>query len=266
MYRHHFRLSARPFAETVDPSAYVPVPGREAILHRLRYGLESGPGGVALIGLPGVGKSLLARRLAKELGDIVIHLAFPVMSATELLGSLADRLSAPRGSVLGVGESIERIRRALTLFSLRGVRPIVIVDEAHLIPDPQTFEALRLLLNFASRGVPDLGLVLVGDPSLADKLPPSLAERLAGRHTLPPLTASESAAYIHGRLAMAGASGPLFGPDSLKILHRESDGLPRRLNRLADLAMLIAYAQERTAPDAECSELAAREAGFERAA
>ena len=50
------------------------------------------------------------------------------------------------------------------------------------------------------------------------------------------------------------------------MLHRESDGLPRRLNRLADLALLIAYAREQAAPDAECARLAAGEAAFERAA
>ena len=43
-------------------------------------------------------------------------------------------------------------------------------------------------------------------------------------------------------------------------VHRAADGLPRRLNRLADLALLIAYAEGLPRPDARAVSLAAREA------
>ena len=95
------------------------------------------------------------------------------------------------------------------------------------------------------------------------KLPPSLADRLGARCPLLALTASESAAYILGRLALCGATSPLFDPPALAALYREADGLPRRLNRLADLALLIAFARDRSVVDAECVNLAAREAAFD---
>ena len=55
-----------------------------------------------------------------------------------------------------IATSVRRIRSALATWTGRGERPLLIVDEAHLIDDPATFEALRLLLNFATRGTPDL--------------------------------------------------------------------------------------------------------------
>lgn len=260
MYEAHFGLSCRPFAETVDPSAFLPLPSREAALRRLRYGLERGMGPVLGFGPPGSGKTLLARTLARELGGPSVHLTFPAMPAAELLSYLADEFAAPAAAGSGMAGSVRRVRAVLTSAATRGERWLLIVDEAHLIADPATFEALRLLLNFATSGPPDLALILIGGAEVLLRLPPSLSDRLATRCLIGALNEPESAAYIAGRLAAAGASAPLFEPDALAALHRAADGLPRRLNRLADLALLIAYARDCPRPDRDAVLAAAREA------
>ena len=56
-----------------------------------------------------------------------------------------------------------------------------------------------------------------------------------------------------------GSRSLLFTPDALAELHRAADGLPRRLNRLADLALLIAYAEGHDLADARTVGIAARE-------
>ena len=134
------------------------------------------------------------------------------------------------------------------------------VDEAHLIDDPSTFEALRALLNFATLGPPDLMLLLVGGPELLLRLPAGLADRLTARCLLGPLSESETASYVHGRLASAGRPRTAVHRRGLHTLHRASDGLPRRLNRLADLALLVAYADGLPRPDARAIAVAVREA------
>ena len=45
-------------------------------------------------------------------------------------------------------------------------RPFLIVDDAHLIGEVATFDALRLLLNFTPNGPPDLSLLLLGGTEL----------------------------------------------------------------------------------------------------
>lgn len=259
MYEEHFGLSARPFGETVDPAAWVALPGREAVVRRLRYGLEHGQGPSLVFGPPGAGKTLLARTLAVAVGGPCAHLTFPAMPAADLLSFLADELGAGPAADASIGGSLRRLGRRLSSAVAVGERPLLVVDEAHLIDDPSTFEVLRAVLNFTTLGPPDLMLLIVGGPEVLLRLPGGLADRLTARCLLGPLTEAETATYVLGRLSIAGASEPLFLPEALAALHRAGDGLPRRINRLADLALLIAYAEGMSRPDTRAVAIAARE-------
>jgi type II secretory pathway predicted ATPase ExeA len=260
MYEGHFGLKSRAFTETVDPSAYVALPTRDTALRRLRYGLERGDGPGLIFGPSGSGKTLLAGLLGDTLGGPVVHLTFPAMPTADLVAYVADELGAPKAPGTGMAGSVRRLRASLSNATSRGRKPLLIVDEAHVIEDGATFEMLRMLLNFTTSGTADLALLLVGAPELLLHLPLGLADRLGTRCLLGPLSEEETAAYVLGRLAAAGAQAPLFGPEAVRALHLASDGLPRRLNRLADLALLIAYAREQEIPDAETIAMAEREA------
>ena len=95
-------------------------------------------------------------------------------------------------------------------------------------------------------------------------MPASLADRLAARCLVGSLSEAESAAYVLGRLARAGATSPLFGEEALSALHLAADGVPRRLNNGWRTSRLSASpTRDRETPDAETVAIAAKEAAFE---
>jgi type II secretory pathway predicted ATPase ExeA len=259
VYQAHFGLDRAPFCETVNPAAFVALPSRDAVLRRLRYAVDGGQGAAVLFGAPGSGKTLLAKRLASGRPAVGVHITFPIVSAPELIGQLAGEFGVLPASPLSLNGALRELRAQLAALATRGKRPLVIVDDAHVINDRTVFEALRLLLNFASDGTPDLFLLLVGGAEILLDLSPGLADRIATRCLIAPFTESESVSYILGRLAAAGAQSPLFTSEALVALHREGEGLARRLNRLADMSLLIAYAKELPLADEETVALAARE-------
>jgi type II secretory pathway predicted ATPase ExeA len=259
VYEAHYGLEHRPFGETVSPASYVALPTRDAALRRLRYGIEHGLGPAVLYGPSGSGKTLLAHRLAIELDAPTVHLTFPAIPAVDLLTVLAEGLGTPAPDAPTMSAILRRLREALADHAARGVRPLLIVDEAQTIAEPATFEALRLLLNFNTYGAPDLSLLLAGTADVILQAPAPLLDRMTARSPLAPLTQSESAAYVEGRLASAGARQPLFDRAALADLHIAALGIPRRLNHLADLSLLIAYAEDQAQVDPRIVSIAARE-------
>ncbi|HZW32101.1 MAG TPA: AAA family ATPase [Isosphaeraceae bacterium] len=259
MYESHFGLKERPFRETVHPAAYVAVPSRERALRRLRYGLEPGRGPVVLFGPGGSGKTILSRRLVSLWPGPAVHVAFPMLPPAELVAHLAEEFGELGVPPPSLGAALRVLQNQLARMVAENRRPLLIIDEAHLIAEAATFDALRLLLNFTTDGSPDLSLLLVGGAEVLLDLPPALADRLAARCLIGPLSEAETASYVLGRLAAAGAQAPVFSPEALNALHHHGSGLPRRLNRVADLALLIAYAQELPIVEAHTVLTAARE-------
>jgi general secretion pathway protein A len=71
---------------------------------------------------------------------------------------------------------------------------------------------------------------------------PSLEERISAKALLRAYTAEETAAYVRHRLTAAGATRDLFSPDAVEALHYLGRGIPRQINRLGDLALVVGFA------------------------
>ena len=73
---------------------------------------------------------------------------------------------------------------------------------------------------------------------------------MIARYHLGALSAPETRLYVEHRLAVAGLKGPSpFDAPALSALHRASGGVPRRINLLADRALLGAYSKSRRGVD-----------------
>lgn len=268
MYESYWQLQHNPFDDDAELSGFYRSATHQATLLKLRYLIENGKGAGLLAGATGIGKSFLIQVLGRQLADAFgpfVHLVFPQMSAAELLAYLAVELG---GAIDGAGRepagldrTIREIERQLRQFTEQGRHPVIVVDEAHLIEDLQVFQALRLLLNFQQRGDIRFSLIFAGQNELLNAVRRlgQLEERLVVKCLLRPLTADETIAYVSCRLEAAGASRPIFDPAAMQPLHELSGGVPRRINRLCDLALLVGFADESTTISAAQVEAVAEE-------
>lgn len=118
-------------------------------------------------------------------------------------------------------------------------------------------EPLRLLLNVAADRAPGEAawtLVLVGQEVAMAQVEryPALDERLAVKCMVGRMKPEETLSYIQHRLRVAqGDSAQIFSSEALEAIECLSQGLPRRINRLCDLALMIGYAEEMSRITAE---------------
>ena len=268
MYEGYWQLRTRPFGNSADPRFYYPSEVHQGALLKLRYAVESRLGAALLAGGSGLGKTLLAHVLTRQLPESispVVHLVFPQMSPRELVAYLAGELDGQPASSTGTADTaVRRLKQFLSENASRNRHALVIVDEAHLLIDSELVDTLRLLMNFESAAGPQLSLLLVGEPALLPVLDdmPGFEERLGVKCLLRPLSLEETVSYVAHRLTAAGASREIFAPEALASLYQLTLGNPRRINRLCDLALLIGFAEEHEmigAPQIEavCSELVA---------
>lgn len=250
MYEAHWQLAARPFESTHDPLFHYPGEAQQGALLKLRYALENRRGGMLLAGEPGLGKTLVAQLLFKQLPEQFsprVHVVFPQMPADQLLAYLAGRLTGSNlASVPTIDQSLVRIETRLAENAEAGRHAVVVIDEAHVLRETRALETIRLLLNLEHDGRPPISFLLVGQTSLlvAVERMPGLEERLAVKCLLRPLTVDETFGYVQHRLAAAGAVRPIFTDAALDAIHQLTLGVPRKINRLCDLALLVGYAEE----------------------
>ncbi len=266
MYASFFGLSKEPFSIAPDPHfLYMSDQHREALAHLL-YGLGGGGGFVLLTGEVGAGKTTVCRCFLEQVPPhcAVAYIFNPKLTAIELLQTVCGEFRIP---LPALADSVKAHVDALNSFLLaehaQGRQAVLVIDEAQSLA-PDVLEQLRLLTNLETSERKLLQIVLIGQPELRQMLArpdlEQLAQRVIARFHLGALSAPETLQYIRHRFAVAGSQAPLpFGKSALARIHELSRGVPRRINLLADRALLGAYAHAQARVDRQTVEQAARE-------
>jgi len=258
MYLDYWQLDAKPFEPGVDGRKSFKSTSSQAALHKLRYAIENGRSAGLIAGPAGAGKTLLVETLQAQLAERhqpFVRLVFPQMTDRDLLVYLAERLGAPPADPPRhtIEESLRRLEFILGDNVRRQRHAVIVVDEAHLLEDSGLLEPLRLLLNLSFEGRPAFTLLLVGQPTLAPMIERHgpLNERIDIKVLLPALSADETAEYITHRMSNAGATREIFSAEALATAYQLTGGIPRRINRLCDLALLVGFANGQHTIDGE---------------
>ncbi|HVT43711.1 MAG TPA: AAA family ATPase [Thermoanaerobaculia bacterium] len=262
MYREFFRLRDRPFGKTPNPAYLYESPQHREALARLEYAVEEKDLAL-LVGDIGSGKTTLTRVLIDRIQDSrpVILLINPRLTPTQLLRAIASGLGLePKHYRNDVLDQIHS-----TLFELyeEGREPVLIVDEAQLIPSKATFDEIRLLTNFQLDDQNLLSVLLVGQPELEQRLErkpyAALRQRIGIRYFLGPLDEKQTSEYVDHRIRAAGGSESPFTPEAVAGLFHLSRGIPRLINTIATTALLDAFGDDSRIIDHERVTRAAEE-------
>jgi general secretion pathway protein A len=247
MYKEFFGLEDIPFTLTPDPRFIVFTPSYNEVLASLYYGLENAKGLIVLTGEVGTGKTTALRWILRRLDSSVLaaYVFNPRLSIDEFYHHVTQMLGIRDWS--NKAELLEEMGRVLEARHARGLRTVLIIDEAHELSD-YVLEEIRLLLNFESDNAKHLQIVLTGQPELREKLNQpnlrQLKQRVALRcnmHQLP--NVDEVERYITERLLIAGSEQPnIFTPGAIDFIFQCSEGIPRQINNICDNALISAYA------------------------
>ncbi len=266
MYATFFGLSKEPFSIAPDPRfLFMSEQHREALAHLL-YGLGGGGGFVLLTGEIGAGKTTVCRCFLEQVPErcAVAYVFNPKLTAIELLQTVCGEFGIPAPADGGsVKAHVDALNAFLLALHAQGRQAVLVIDEAQAL-SADVLEQLRLLTNLETAERKLLQIILIGQPELRDMLArpglEQLAQRVTARYHLGPLSFTETRQYIRHRLSVAGPNAPLpFDKATLLRIYKLSGGVPRRINLLADRAMLGAYAQARAQVDKRTVDQAARE-------
>jgi general secretion pathway protein A len=246
LYNDFFNFQSDPFSLTPDPAFMYLSPGHQEALEHMLYGIRERKGFVLVAGNIGAGKTTLTRLLLDQIppGTHTALIFNTFLNEIELLRAINREFGLPADT-----QSREALIRELNAFLIEqlnsGGNAVLIIDEAQNLTVP-VLEQIRMLSNLETDNQKLIQIILVGQPELARTLNrPELAQlnqRVTVRCYLKPLERDDTVRYVHHRLTKAGPqSTARFDPSALKIIHRLSGGVPRRINAICDRALLVAY-------------------------
>ena len=255
MYESHWGMRDTPF-RACDVHRFYESPTHEEALARLlflvehhrRLGLLSGPQGSGKTMLLGV----VSEHVRKQ-GGYVVQVNLLGLGVHDFLAQLATQF----------GLSLRPTERPLTLW--RGIVDRILehryerMDTAILLDNADRAEA-EVLVQVARLAQHDwspearLTLILAGRRERLGQLDESLLELAELRVDIEPWESADTAAYVKTSLAHAGCPEPVFDEPALARLHELTHGIPRRIEQLADLALVAGAGQKLDHIDVEVVE------------
>lgn len=271
MYLEHFGLERPPFKITPDTSMFYEGSKRGAALEALIYAIRSGEGITKVVGEVGSGKTMLCRMLEVRLSNIVdiVYIANPNLSPDNILHVIAHELDLEVKTSESKLEVMQKLQGYLLRKHANSRQVVVFVEEAQSMP-VDTLEEIRLLSNLETDQHKLLQMVLFGQPELDDTLAQpqirQLKERITHSFYLDPFPPEDTLDYLNFRLRAVGYRGPsIFDQRTATAVEKYSSGLSRRINIIADKALMATYSEGSHEVKTSHVAIAARDSDFSRA-
>ena len=244
MFEDFYGMHNTPFVNSIPVEGLYLSEKHREILGRLSYVAEGNKFAV-LTSSVGVGKSTLIRKFAQTLNPekyTLLYLADSQLTPRWFYKGLLDQLGIE--SRYYRGDARRQLHRQLRLIrEVHHRNLVVVVDEAHLL-ERETLEEIRFVLNTEYDSFNPMGLVLVGQNELWDKLRLQLyaavRSRIDIKCELPGMDRAELEAYVRAHLSYAGGHEEVFTDSAMDEMHRYSTGSARAVNKVATHCLMHA--------------------------
>lgn len=266
----HFHLRRHPFLVEIDVEGLHPFPSFHQGLLRLDQSLYQ-RSSVLVLGEVGSGKTALTRAHTHKLAPSSFEVRSQLVQATgkNLAKAVVEGLLTEFGEPIpfnNSARSMDVLKRCLRRLYDQGRQPVIILDDVHHLK-PSDWLALKALMNYELDSKSLVMLLFVGaqEDTLRVLGLNSLREvrdRIGLCYHLTGLKPHEVEKYLAHRLRWAGCKSPLFPSDIAEQIGRHSQGLPRRINRLAGACLLAAACVKRELIDQQCLAQALSEMQF----
>lgn len=249
MYEKYWGLNEKPFENTPNHRYMYYSKKHEEALTRLLYAIKEEKGAAMLTGEYGSGKTILSRIVIDELIKnkiyevaLIIH---PQLTPTQFIQEIIYQLKNEH--VSGSKPQLLHMMQDIIYKNYNEQKKtVILIDEAQIIKSQETLEELRLFMNFQLDDKFLITLILIGQPELLKKVKaiPQLEQRLGIKYHLVALDENEEEEYIKYRISVAGAQRDIFTKEAMQVIYRYSRGLPRKINNICDMCLLIGFGQE----------------------
>jgi general secretion pathway protein A len=269
MYESYWHLKEKPFENTPDPRFFYFSEEHKEALSRLTYAVQERKGAALLTGDYGCGKTVISRLLFERLPEDKYCLAFianPLfLSPISLLREICHQLDVENSIEAPKDQLLKNLNERFYENLNANKDTVIIIDEAHAISSQDAFEELRLLLNFQLNHRFLLTLILIGQSELREKVNElkSLKQRLAIKFHLNAFLEEDTKNYVSHRLQIAGASEEIFTAKALHSIWTKSGGIPRVINNICDLSLLIGFSRKLTRIDEDLIDEVAKDLVYE---
>jgi type II secretory pathway predicted ATPase ExeA len=241
MHDAYWGLQRPVFTPTAARQSLAASPVHAEALARLDFLCESRSPFGLLLGPSGSGKSTVLVEFAERAtrGGALVALAS---------AAAADETSVLTPLQIGLQGSLEDDARGLWRqiidrfeeIKLEGLPVIVLLDDL----DKARPDVLLLVERLLAVGGPALTVVATARVQTASKIGQRLLDLAALRIDLAPWNEKETSEYLSGTLANAGRQQPAFDEAATRRLFELSGGAPRKVNQLAQLALLAGASQK----------------------
>jgi general secretion pathway protein A len=243
MYQAYWGLKELPFSPAAGQALVEHSPLHAEALARLAFLVENRSQLGLLVGPAGSGKTLVLSQFARQqraAGGGVAELTCGVLSQRDALLEMTTQWGVQPAEDAAGGRLWRLAADRLAELRLEQVPALVVIDDAPSL----AADVLDLVQRLLKLPEGQLTVVAAASDWAAGRLAPWMVELADLRIELGVWTEDETRHYLQTSLSRAGRHEPAFADRAVRRLFELSAGVPRRVNQLAQLALVAGAGQE----------------------